>query len=235
MTMPILPIVPSMPGVPSMPSMPIVLRMARESDAPALSAIYAPYVLDTIISFEMVPPTTEEMAARLTKTLARFPWLVAESGAIDESAETGDANREIVGYAYAGGHNERAAYQWSADVSVYLHNDWHGRGIGRRLYNALFALLRAQGYHNVFGGITLPNPASVGLHEAMGMRPVGVYHHVGYKAGAWHDVGWWEGPLQPLVPNPQPPCAILELAPLAAWDAWLATGDLALPVPQTQP
>lgn len=217
--------------MPTMPTMPTMLRMARASDAPTLAAIYAPYVLDTIISFEMAPPTADEMATRLTKTLAWFPWLVAETDT------TGDGSREVVGYAYAGGHRERAAYQWSADVSVYLHQDWHGRGIGRRLYYALFALLRAQGYYNVFGGITLPNPASVGLHEAMGMRPVGVYHHVGYKAGAWHDVGWWEGPLQPLAPNPQPPCAILELAPLAVWDAWLAAGDLALPfpIPQTQP
>jgi L-amino acid N-acyltransferase YncA len=196
--------------------MDIGIRLARPTDAPAITAIYVPYVTETVISFEMIPPTVDEMASRLEKTMAQFPWLVATEGDI------------VLGYAYAGKHSERAAYQWSTDVSVYLHKEWHGRGIGRTLYNALFTMLRALGYINVYGGITLPNPASVGLHEAMGLLPVGVYHHVGYKYGAWHDVGWWQGPLQDLVVDPKPPRALFDFAPRDTWDTWLRNMDAPL-------
>ena len=204
--------------------MSIVIRLARPADVPAIAAIYAPYVTHSNISFELVPPSEDEMAQRLAKTLAGFPWLVAEVA------------DEVTGYAYAGKYRERAAYQWSAEISVYVHNDRHGRGVGRALYTALFAILRAQGYRNVYGGITLPNAASVALHEAMGMTSVGVYHHVGYKAGAWHDVGWWEGALQPLIDDPTPPRALLDIASAADWDTWLQRGDLThspgLPAPR---
>src|SRR6185312_7879075 len=191
-------------------SMTIAIRLSCVEDVAAITAIYAPYVSDTVISFEAIPPTEHEMMARMLKTIPRFSWLVAA------------ADGDVVGYAYAGQHRERAAYQWAADVSVYLHKDWRGRGIGRALYTALFAILRAQGYYNVYAGITLPNPASVALHEAMGMTPVGVYHHVGYKAGMWHDVGWWEGALPQQSGDPSPPHALLDAASVATWDAWLA-------------
>lgn len=203
--------------------MSIVLRVANPADAPAIAATYAPYVTDTVISFELIPPDEREMANRLAKTLARFPWLVAVDGG------------DVVGYAYAGIHRERAAYQWAADVSVYLHENWRGRGIGRTLYTALFAILRAQGYCNVYAGITLPNPASVALHEAMGMVPVGVYRHVGYKAGAWHDVGWWQGVLQTLVADPPPPHVFQDVATISTWDRWLATGEIPQRKPQAHP
>ena len=194
--------------------MSIIIRLARDDDAPAIAAIYAPYVSDTPISFELAPPTEDEMARRLAKTLARFPWLVAE------------AEGAVIGYAYASQHRERAAYQWAADVSVYVRKGQWGRGIGRALYTALFAILRAQGYINVYAGIALPNTASVALHEAMGMTPVGVYRHVGYKAGAWHDVGWWQGLLREPADNPLPPRSWREVAPWNAWDDWLRSGEL---------
>jgi L-amino acid N-acyltransferase YncA len=203
--------------------MSIVLRVANPADAPAIAATYAPYVTGTVISFELIPPDEREMANRLAKTLARFPWLVAVDGG------------DVVGYAYAGAHRERAAYQWAADVSVYLRENWRGRGIGRTLYTALFAILRAQGYCNVYAGITLPNPASVALHEAMGMVPVGVYRHVGYKAGAWHDVGWWQGVLQTLVADPPPPHVFQDVATISTWDRWLATGEIPQRKPQAHP
>lgn len=203
--------------------MSIVLRVANPADAPAIAATYAPYVTGTVISFELIPPDEREMANRLAKTLARFPWLVAVDGG------------DVVGYAYAGAHRERAAYQWAADVSVYLRENWRGRGIGRTLYTALFAFLRAQGYCNVYAGITLPNPASVALHEAMGMVPVGVYRHVGYKAGAWHDVGWWQGVLQTLVADPPPPRVFQDVATISTWDRWLATGEIPQRKPQAHP
>jgi phosphinothricin acetyltransferase len=197
----------------------MVIRLARGDDAPAIAAIYTPYVSETPISFETVPPTADEMAGRLAKTLARFPWLVAET-------EDG-----VVGYAYASQHRERAAYQWAADVSVYLHKERQRRGIGRALYTALFAILRAQGYVNTYAGIALPNPASVALHEAMGMMPVGVYRHVGYKAGAWRDVGWWQGMLREPPSDPSPPRALRDVATFATWDSWLRSGELPQPTP----
>ena len=199
--------------------MSMVIRLARGEDAPAIAAIYAPYVSETPISFETVPPTADEMAGRLAKTLARFPWLVAE------------AEGAVVGYAYASQHRERAAYQWAADVSVYLREERQRRGIGRALYTALFAILRAQGYVNTYAGIALPNPASVALHEAMGMTPVGVYRHVGYKAGSWRDVGWWQGALREPPSDPSPPRALREVASFATWDSWLRSGELPQPAP----
>jgi len=186
------------------------IRLAAGRDAAAIAAIYAPVVINSATSFEVEAPTTEMIAERIAHTLPAHPWLVSE-----------DAGA-VVGYAYASQHRSRAAYQWSADVSVYVHEDRRGHGVGRALYTALFALLRAQGYTNVYAGITLPNAGSVALHEAMGMTPVGVYRHVGYKLGAWHDVGWWAGALQSLSESPTPPRPLTELATLPEWRALLA-------------
>jgi phosphinothricin acetyltransferase len=175
------------------------IRQAADGDAAAVAAIYAPYVRDTIISFETAAPTSAEMGGRIAAIAARYPWLVAEQGG------------EVLGYAYAGEHRSRAAYRWDVDVAVYLAADAHRRGIGRRLYCALFELLRRQGYINAYAGISLPNAASVGLHEALGFLPVGVYRKVGYKQGAWHDVGWWSLNLQPPPPEPAEPVPCREL------------------------
>jgi phosphinothricin acetyltransferase len=151
------------------------------TDSPRIAEIYRPAVEGSFISFEETPPTADEMAERMRKVLARLPWLVAE----DESGL-------VVGYAYASPHRERAAYRWSVDISVYVDPASHRRGIGRLLYDDLLARLRAAGYVNVYAGITLPNAASVALHEALGMSRVGVYHRVGYKLGEWRDVAWFE-------------------------------------------
>jgi phosphinothricin acetyltransferase len=153
------------------------IRLARPEDAFTLQAIYAPVVTSTPTSFELTPPTVEEMRQRIEQKLVTHPWVVYE------------AQRLVVGSAYASTYRARAAYQWPVEVSVYLHEQWRGQGIGRALYTSLFALLRLQGFYSVYAGITLPNPGSVTLHERMGMRPVGVYHQAGYKLGAWHDVG----------------------------------------------
>lgn len=159
------------------------IRLATTDDAAAIAAIYAPFVTNSIISFEVDAPDTAEMAARIDHKLPRFPWLVAEMGGT------------VVGYAYAGPHRERAAYAWSVEVSVYVADTARRRGVARRLYETLFGLLRRQGFRTAYAGITLPNPASLGFHEAMGFTPVGVYRNVGWKQGRWHDVGWWELPL----------------------------------------
>jgi L-amino acid N-acyltransferase YncA len=145
-----------------------------------VSEIYAPSVLDSATSFEAEPPAPQEMQRRMAEILAELPWLVC---VLDGRA---------AGFAYASRHRERQAYQWSLEVSLYVAGDAHRRGVGRRLYGVLFDLLRRQGYCNVYSGITLPNDASVGLHEAMGFEKIGVYSRVGFKLGEWHDVGWWQ-------------------------------------------
>lgn len=189
-----------------------VIRFATDADASAISAIYSPVVRETAISFEVEPPSVEEIQRRISKITAVYPWLVYEK------------DGAFQGYAYASQHRERAAYQWSVDVSVYVDERWRGKRVGRALYTSLFAILRALGYVNVYAGITLPNPASVALHEAMGMEPLGVYRHTGYKLGEWHDVGWWRGLLQPLPTQPQPPQPIGDLSDASRWEPLLALG-----------
>lgn len=156
------------------------IRCAATVDALAMRAIYAPIVEMTAISFEEVPPTVEEMAERVETTLRSFPYLVAENGG------------RVVGFAYASQHRTRAAYRRSVDVTVYVAEHARGVGVGRALYGALLPMLTERGFHAAFGGIALPNPGSVALHEAMGFEHVGVYREVGFKLGRWHDVGWWQ-------------------------------------------
>jgi phosphinothricin acetyltransferase len=158
-----------------------VIRPAAPSDAAACAAIYAPFVTDGVESFEETPPGETEMARRMA---AAHLWLVAvEDGA-------------VVGYAYGGRHRERAAYRLTVEVSVYLAPAARGRGLGRALYTELFTALAERGFRTALAGVTLPNAASVGLHEAMGFTPVGVFRAVGWKFGAWHDVGWWQRSLE---------------------------------------
>ena len=190
------------------------IRAVVIDDAPAIHAIYAPYVAETVISFELSPPTVAEMAARIKKTVGKFPWLVYVP----------DGSAEVVGYAYASAHRERAAYQWSVDVSVYVSPQHQRRNIGRGLYTALFELLRAQGFVNAYAGIALPNAGSVGVHEAVGFVPLGVYREVGYKLGDWHDVGWWSLRLGEPVAAPQPPKPITDFADTPLWASAMQQG-----------
>jgi len=155
------------------------IRIATATDAKAVAAIYAPIVRDTTISFEVEPPTPEEMARRILAALPTYPWLVAER------------DGQVVGYAYASRHRDRAAYRWSVDVSAYVDDPARRSGVGRTLYERLIAILKRQGFHAAFASIALPNAPSVGLHEAVGFRPVGIYKEVGFKHGQWRDVGWW--------------------------------------------
>ncbi len=159
------------------------IRMARPGDGAGIQAIYAPVVAETATSFEYDVPDAAEMGRRVASRWPAHPWLVAAEG------------ERVLGYAYAGGFKDRAAYAWSTEVSVYIHPDARRRGVGRALYRALFALLRRQGYRRAYAGVTLPNAASIGLHEGVGFVPVGRYERVGWKFGAWHDVGWWQRPI----------------------------------------
>ena len=171
------------------------VRSIEISDAAAVEEIYAPFVSGNATSFEVVPPAIPEIERRIREVRARYPWLVFEAGG------------KVLGYAYASSHRTRRAYQWCAEVSVYVHPSGRHCGIGRALYTALFELLRRQGYVNAYAGITLPNPASVGLHESLGFTPVGVFERTGFKFGQWHDVLWLQlrlseepAPIQDLLP-----------------------------------
>jgi phosphinothricin acetyltransferase len=179
-----------------MDDFPIRIRMASEADAAALAAIYAPYVRGTAITFEYEAPSVDEFARRMRETQKKYPWLVAE------------AEGRAAGYAYASAFNERAAYQWTVETSVYVAPDFQGRGVGKRLYEALEALLKKQNILNLTAHISCAagmdarqNP-SVAFHARMGYREIGRFAKCGYKLGAWHDVVWMqkvlgEHPAQP--------------------------------------
>ena len=192
------------------------IRLATLEDAAQVQAIYAPYVRDTYISFETEPPSVEEMRLRIRKILEKWPWLVCEQDGM------------IVGYAYGSEHASRAAYQWSADAAVYVREGFHRSGIGRALYGMLFPLLRLQGFFNAYAGVTLPNSGSVGLHEAMGFQPVGIYRAAGYKLGGWRDVGWWHLPLQNAVAEPRPLVFLKEIQTHPQWNRIFASGVVVL-------
>lgn len=193
--------------------MPATIRLALETDAERVSAIYAPFVAGTAISFELDPPDEREMRRRVRATLDRWPWLVCER------------DGTVQGYAYASEHRERAAYQWCSDVSVYIDAAAQRTGLGRALYTSLLRILALQGFHNAYAGITLPNAASVGLHETLGFEPVGVYRAVGFKLGAWHDVGWWQLRLMPSGPHPAPPDPLPAVAGLPEFAQALRAGE----------
>ena len=189
-----------------------IIRLATEHDSQQVSAIYAPYVRGTNISFELEPPGEEEMRMRIRGTIAHLPWLVCER------------DEHVLGYAYAAKHGVRPAYDWSVNTSVYVDEGNHRAGIGRALYTSLFEILKLQGFHNAYAGITLPNPASVGMHERLGFRPVGVYRTVGYKHGAWHDVGYWQLNLRECTTKPSGTIGIDVIRNKPDWAAALSAG-----------
>ena len=179
----------------------VVIRQADAArDAPACAAIYAPFVTGSYVSFEEDPPSAAEFARRINQISQHYPWLVAD----DDGA--------VIGYAYACAHRERAAYRWATDVAVYVAEQARRRGVGRALYETLLRLLRRQGFQVACAGVTLPNPASVALHEACGFQPVGIYQRIGWKEGGWRDVGWWQLELIPagdgVPPEPGPPVGL---------------------------
>ena len=157
-----------------------LVRAAGASDGEACARIYAPYVRETAITFELEPPSAAEMAQRIAAASRSHAWVVVEDGG------------HVAGYAYGTQYKERAAYRWACEVSVYVEPGRRRTGAGRALYEALFARLRSRGYLTAIAGMTLPNEASEALHSAMGFHPVGTYERIGYKLGAWHDVAWMQ-------------------------------------------
>jgi len=192
------------------------LRLATERDAEGIQAVYAPYVRDTCISFEAEPPSVEEIRRRLGNVLPRWPWLVCER------------DGEILAYAYASEHRVRAAFRWAVDVAVYVREGRQRTGLGRALYTGLLPLLGLQGYCHAYAAIYIPNPASVGLHEAMGFRFFAAFPQVGYKQGGWRDVGWWHLALRDLPASPEEPLSLAAIRAHPDWEKILRDGQAVL-------
>ncbi len=177
------------------------VRLAVPADSAALLRVYGQYI-DTPITFEYALPSEAEFAARIAEISRDYPYLVC----------TEDSG-QIIGFSYAHRPAERAAYQWDAELSIYLDRNSTSRGLGRRLYGLLFQLLRLQGIRTVYGSITLPNAKSEGLHRKLGFQPVGVFHNTGWKNGQWWDVIWLEKPIAPYDAKPEPLRSIRDIPP----------------------
>lgn len=175
------------------------LRPAAPGDAAAIASIYAPFVTASATSFEVEAPGAEEMGQRILSGGDLYPWLVAE--------EEG----QVMGYAYACAFRQRPAYRFAVETSVYLAPQARGRGLGEQLYRMLLDLLVRQNFVHAIAAITLPNSASVRLHERLGFRHTGVYSQVGFKLGGWHDVGLWQRELNPPPAEPSEPLRLAEV------------------------
>lgn len=171
----------------------MLIRHATPEDAAACLEIYGPFAEHTAVSFEERAPSMSEFAHRIERISRTHAFLVAEH----EGA--------IAGFVYGGVHRQRPAYRWASEVSVYLAEGHRGRGLGRALYEALFALLQEQGYRILLAGVTTPNDASVALHRSLGFEELGLYRRIGWKAGAWRDVLWLSRPLGAAVEETEPP------------------------------
>ena len=168
------------------------VRVATTDDGDACAAIYAPYVLETNVSFELVPPSGTDMAARIARTIDRSPWLVVEVDGV------------VRAYAYGTRHRDRAAYDWTIETTVYVDRDFRRQGLGRMAMRSLVAVLRLQGFHLAVAGVTAPNPGSVTLHRSLGFERIGEFEAIGWKQGGWHGVEWFARELSPRDPVPDP-------------------------------
>ena len=184
----------------------ITIRIARESDTDELLAIYAPYVKETAITFEYTVPTLEEFRERMTKTLMKYPYLVA----VQET--------EILGYAYASEFKNRAAYDWAVETTIYVKQDSRKSGVGKKLYQALEEVLKQQHICNLYACIAYPNPGSIGFHERLGYQTIGHFSKCGYKFETWYDMIWMEKMIAEHDLHPEPFKPITEVR---GWDARL--------------
>ena len=181
-----------------------LIRLAAAADATAIAAIYAPYVTDTPISFEEGAPDVAEMARRIAGGGGLYPWLVVEE------------DRVILGYASSSAFRSRPGYRWTVETGVYLAPEAQGRGLGRRLMESLFGVLERQGFTSAVAGITLPNPASVALHEKLGFAPCATYRDTGFKHGEWRTVQVFS---RDLAPRLTPPAELRRFADCASSSA----------------
>lgn len=175
------------------------VRFAVREDAAEILRVYGEYIKNTTVTFETEVPTISAFKERMERIMTQFPWLVCE------------IDGELAGYAYASKHGERAAYRWSADLSVYINEKFHRRGIAAALYEAVQQLLRKQGYFTVYAGVSTPNPKSEAFHTALGFRNLGEFKNVGHKLGVWCGVTWYELPLTEYTENPTEPMDVGSL------------------------
>jgi L-amino acid N-acyltransferase YncA len=157
-----------------------MIREARTEDEEAICKIYNHYIINTIITFEEEPVSLGEMKDRILRVTLTFPWLVSEKNGI------------VNGYAYVANWKTRSAYRFSVESTIYLHPDFIGKGLGRKLYASLISDLRNRSLHSVIGVIALPNESSVALHERLGFQKVAHLKEVGWKFNQWIDVGYWQ-------------------------------------------
>ena len=169
----------------------MTIRFAAPADSPALLKIYGQYI-ETPVTFEYVLPTEQEFADRIADISKCYPYLVCAE------------NNEITGYAYACRHLERAAYQWNAELSIYLERSFTSRGLGKKLCRILIDILKLQGVRTVYSGVVAPNAKSEALHKSLGFEAAGVYPNMGYKCGKWRDVIWFAKQIAPYDVGPQP-------------------------------
>jgi len=182
------------------------IRLAEKKDAEGILDIYRPFVENTAISFETAIPSVGEMENRVVQTMPNYPWLVCLDGNM------------VAAFAYAGAHRKREAYQWTTEVSVYVHPKYRGRKLATALYISLFEILKWQGFVNALAGIVLPNPASVDFHRALGFRPFARYEKVGFKLGNWQTTEWWRFDLKPKFETPLPLKPLGAMQNTAAWE-----------------
>jgi phosphinothricin acetyltransferase len=179
----------------------MIIRLARPADAAGILDIYTPYINNTSLTFETEPPSLAEFEERIRSYLINWPWLVCE--------EQG----RITGYAYGSKYRERTAYQWCVECSVYVHDEYMRKGVGKALYSRMFELLKMQGYRNVYAVINLPNDSSVRFHESLGFRWFATFEKVGYKLGNWKNVGWWQLTINEYSSEPPPPVKFSDMDP----------------------
>lgn len=164
---------------PVVPDAAVVIRPATEADLGAIQALAAWAADHTVANFASPPEPVEVWHAWWSEGHVQYPWLVLV------------LDGKVVGFAKAGPYRARAAYRWTVETTIYLAPEVHGKRLGTRLYRVLLDLLRAQGFRVVVAGVTTEYPPSEKLHEAMGFKLCGALPSVGYKFGAWHDVGFW--------------------------------------------
>lgn len=192
--------------------MSLVIRLANESDAEQILAIYQPLVYETACTLASKPPTAKALRHQIRQTLTRLPWLVCER------------NRSLLGYAYATPYRPHATLAWSVEVAIYMAPPYQRRGIGRALYTSLLRVLLLQGFVHACALIVQPNPPACALHRSLGFQAIGVQHAAAYKLHAWHDLDWWCLRLQSPASDPSPP-ADLTLAQISPdWEDALAAG-----------
>lgn len=175
------------------------INFIEEADAADCLAIYAPYVTDTVITFEYEVPSSGEFSERINHITETYPWLVCRH------------NGKVIGYAYASQYRGRIAYQWSVEITIYILPEYHRKGVARSLYAALLAILRIQGFYTVYAIIGYPNEQSVGFHSSMGFEAIGVFKKSGYKHGQWRDTIWMQLNLATYKENPTDPLGIKML------------------------